>query len=444
MIIAIPENVSTIMNRLQAEGYQAFVYGACIRDSLLGINPINWDITTDALAPDIVLLFDDRDGFTAIPSAHDDYSVTLIYQEESYRLNTFRTGQEHRFSDDIREELKHHDFTINSIAYNPEQGLIDVFGGVQDIENRIIKCAGDPAIRLREDSVRVLRAVRFEAQLGFVIDASLLQLLSTLEDTFDFYHSEKVCNEITQMLLDEQPSTSIRRLLELDLLQHLIPELIPTVGFDTHSSFHDNNVFDHTMMVLDHTKPNLTLRLAALFHDIDKPNCLTIDSSGEGHCYGHANSGSQVARAVLTRLNFDLKTVNGVCALIKEHMNCYDNTTELSIKRLIRRVGPDNIDNLFELQLADSLGSESSGRDIVRVGSIRNKCWEVLSRKEPLTTHDLDISGFDLMAFYSSGKEMGEALEFLLDKVVDNPSLNNREALLALLVSNYRNRIRDN
>jgi len=421
------------MSRLEAEGYQAFVYGACIRDSLLGINPISWDISTDALAPDIVLLFDDRDGFTAIPASHDDYSVSLIYQGESYRLSTFRTGQEHRFTDDIREELKHHDFTMNSIAYNPVQGLIDIFGGVHDIENRIIRCGGDPAVKLREDSMRVLRAVRFEAQLGFVIDDSLLQLLSSLEDTFDFNHSEKVCNEITQMLLCGQPSISIRRLLELDLMKHLVPELIPTVGFDTRSSFHDKDVFEHTMTVLDYSKPNLTLRLAALFHDIDKPNCLTIDASGEGHCYGHANSGSHVARAVLTRLNFDLKTINGACALIKEHMNCYDNVSELSIKRLIRRVGPDNIDNLFELQLADSKGSGFSGRDVARISSIRNKCWEVLSRREPLTTHDLDINGYDLMTLYDSGKEMGEALEFLLDKVVDNPSLNNRERLIELL-----------
>ena len=187
------------------------------------------------------------------------------------------------------------------------------------------------------------------------------------------------------------------------------------------------------MTVLDHTKPNLTLRLAALFHDIDKPNCLTIDASGQGHCYGHANSGSLVAREVLTRLNFDLKTINGVCALIKEHMNCYDSVSELSIKRLIRRVGPDNIDNLFELQLADSKGSGVSGRDVARVSSIRNKCWEVLSRKEPLTTHDLDINGYDLMTLYDSGKEIGEAREFLLDKVVDNPSLNTREQLMELL-----------
>lgn len=435
MQITMPPNVKLILDTLQAQGYQAFVYGACIRDTLLGMKPINWDICTNALPPDIILLFDDRNGFSAIPQVHDYSTVQLVYRGESYKVNSFRTGEEHRFSDDIKAELAHSDFTINSMAYNESEGLIDLFGGVIDIEKQLIKCVGNPIDKLAQDSVRIIRAVRFEAQLGFVMDASLLQLIMSQRDLIRFDNSEKLCNELTQILLTEQPSSSIRRLLELGLLQQLIPEIIPAIGFDTHSSYHDKDVFEHSLVVLDNCKPNLVLRLAALFHDIDKPNCLTIDADGEGHCYGHAAGGSQITKEVLTRLNFDRKTVNAVCALIKEHMNNYISASELSLKRLIRRVGPNNLDNLFELQFADIKGSELSGRDIGWIMSIRNKCWEVMSRREPLTTHDLDISGYDLMPFCASGKEIGEATEYLLDQVLENPSLNNKETLLGLLKS---------
>jgi tRNA nucleotidyltransferase (CCA-adding enzyme) len=322
---------------------------------------------------------------------------------------------------------------MNSIAYNDKDGFIDPFGGIGDIEKKIIKCTGDPLTSFNEDHVRILRAVRFEAQLGFSIDPSLLEAIGSLQDHLQFDNSEKVCNELTQILLAEKPSVSIRRLLELDLLQYIIPEISPTIGFDTHSSFHDKDVFEHTMVVMDESKPNLSLRLAALLHDIDKPNCLSIDEMGEGHCYGHAAGSSDIARKVLARLNFDHKTINAVSAIIKEHMNNYENASELSIKRLIRRVGIDNICDLFELQLADIKGTGRSGRDVNWIKAIRTRCWEIMSRREPLTTHDLDISGYDLMGICDSGKEMREAYEYLLDKVLDNPSLNNKADLLALL-----------
>ncbi len=434
MKIDIPSNVAVILNILDSAGYQAFVYGACIRDSLRGVKPICWELTTNALPPDIVQLFDDRKGFTAVPAYKDYSSISLIFQGNNYRINTFRTGEENRFSDAIEEELSFNDFTMNSIAYSEKTGLVDPFNGWEDIKHQVIKCAGDCTEKISQDPVRMLRAVRFEAQLGFKMDHSLLQAIVEQKDQLSFDSSEKVANELTQLMLTEAPSTSVRRLLELGLLEKLIPELLPTIGFDTHSSFHDKDVFDHTLAVLDHTKANLALRLSALFHDIDKPNCLTLDEKGEGHCYGHASLSAQTSRQILTRLNFDRKTLNAVCALIKEHMNNYDNVSELSIKRLIRRVGPGNLDNLFELQLADIKGSGRSGRDIDRIIHVRNKCWEMLSRREPLTAHDLDISGYDLMVLgYDAGETIGEALDYLLDKVVDNPALNEKKTLLELL-----------
>jgi len=434
MKIDIPSNVAVILNVLDSAGYQAFVYGACIRDSLRGIKPISWELTTNALPPDIVQLFDDRKGFSAIPALRDYSSISLIFQGNSYRINTFRTGEENRFTDNIEEELSFNDFTMNSIAYSEKTGLVDPFNGGDDIRNRVIKCTGECVDKLSEDPVRILRAVRFEAQLGFQMDNHLLEAIASLKGTLSFDSSEKVANELTQIMLADNPSVCIRRLLELGLLEKLIPELMPTIGFDTHSSFHDKDVFEHTMTVLDNTKPNLALRLAALFHDIDKPNCLTIDDRGEGHCYSHASLGAQTSRGILTRLNFDRKTLNAVCSLIKEHMNNYDNVSELSIKRLIRRVGPGNLDNLFELQLADIKGSGPSGRDSARIMHVRNKCWEMLSRREPLTTHDLDISGYDLMVLgYDAGEAIGDALDYLLDKVIDNPALNEKKTLLELL-----------
>ncbi|HWP97563.1 MAG TPA: polynucleotide adenylyltransferase [Syntrophomonadaceae bacterium] len=436
MNIIIPENVQLLMTNLNQGGYQAYVYGACLRDLLLGKQPLNWDVSTDALPTDVLLLFDEKDGYSAIPDDHDYRSVRVIFQGESCKISTFQTAEETRFSGDIKEDLLHHDFTMNSIAYNNQQGIVDPFHGVQDIQKQMIRCAGNPFERLQEDPVRILRAVRFEAQLGFYMDEKLLDAISSSINTLPTSHSTQVCNELTQILLTQKPSFGINRLLELGLLRCLIPELIPTVGFDTHSSYHDRDVFKHTMVVLDQAKAGLNLRLAALFHDIDKPNCLTIDEDGEGHCYGHANSSSEVADSVLSRLGFDRKTIYSVKAIVKEHMNCYDNISELSIRRLIRRVGLENLDSLFELQIADACGSARSGRNVDRVLAIRSKCWEMVARREPLSTHDLDIHGYDLMGLgYPPGKEIGQALEYLLDKVIDNPTLNHKETLMELLKS---------
>lgn len=430
----IPENVQVILNKLHNNGYQAYIYGACIRDYLLGKEPLSWDITTNALPNNVVVVFDDKEGFSTIPSIEDYGIVTVLFKGESYQVNTFRTGEERRFADDIEEDLLYKDFTMDSIAYNEQEGLVDPYNGVEDIKNRLIRCARNPFEQMQEDSVRILRAVRFEAQLGFKIEPELLQAMKDLKDSVPTSGSERVRNEFIQILLGEQPSRGIRRLLELGLLERLIPELIPTVGFDTLSSYHDKDVFEHTMVVLDNTEPNLNLRLAALLHDIDKPNCLTIDEGGEGHCYGHASGSSEMARTILDRLDFDRKTIKAVTALIREHMNDFENISDLSMKRLIRRVGVDNIDRLFELQLANIKGSELSGKDPDRIMKIRNKCFEVLSRQEPLTVHDLDISGYDLLSLgYPPGREIGEAMDYLLDQVVDNPALNKRDTLITLL-----------
>lgn len=434
MKINMPDNVQRILDILHSHNYQAYIYGACIRDYLLDKEPISWDITSNSLPNNTVVIFDENEGFASIPSVEDYGMVTLHYKGESYQVNTFRTGEERRFADDIKEDLLHKDFTINSIAYNEQAGVVDPYGGVEDIEKRLIRCAQNPYKQMREDSVRILRAIRFEAQLGFEIEADLLQAMKDLKDSIPVSDSTGTRNEFIQILLSDRPSQGIRRLLELGLLERLIPELMPTIGFDTRSSYHDKDVFEHSLLVLDNTNPNLTLRLAALLHDIDKPNCLTIDDDGEGHCYGHASSGAEIAQNIMGRLNFDRKTIRAVSALIKEHMNDYENISELSIKRLIRRVGPDNIDRLFELQLADIKGSSLTSRDPKRIKKIRSKCFEVLSRREPLTVHDLDINGYDLLALgFPPGKKIGEAMEYLLDQVIDNPSLNQKDMLIAML-----------
>lgn len=434
MNIVIPDNVQIIMKMLNQAGFQAYVYGACIRDVLLDRQPLNWDVSTDALPPEVVSLFDEQQGWAAIPDARDYRSVMVVKQGESFRISTFQTGREARFSHDIEEDLLHHDFTMNSIAFNDRRGLVDPYNGVEDIRDGIIRCAGDPGNRIRQDRVRILRAVRFEAQLGFVMDKELEKAISAYKEALPFNNSEQVRNELAQILLSQKPSIGIRRMIHLGVMPNLIPEIMPTIGFDTCSSYHDLDVFEHTMVVVDQVKNTLSLRLAAFFHDITKPYCLTIDESGEGHCYGHAGSASELAVLVLTRLGFDRKTIASVKALIKEHMNCYENISDLSLRRLIRRVGVENMDSLFELQIADARGSSKSGRDVNRVLAIRNKCWEIIARREPLTTHDLDIHGYDLMERgYPPGKEIGQAMEYLLDKVIDNPGLNKKETLINLL-----------
>ncbi len=258
MKINMPENVQTILEKLHSNGYEAYIYGACIRDYLLGKQPISWDITTNALPNNTIVIFDENEGFTSIPSVEDYGIVTVHFKGESYQVNAFRTGEERRFADDINEDLLHKDFTMNSIAYNEQAGVVDPYNGVGDIENRLIRCAQNPYKQIQEDSARILRAVRFESQLGFKIEAELLQAMKDLKDSVPASGSARVRNEFIQILLSELPSQGIRRLLELGLLERLIPELMPAIGFDTRSSYHDKDVFEHSLVVLDTTEPNLT------------------------------------------------------------------------------------------------------------------------------------------------------------------------------------------
>ena len=435
MKLNIPKHIRMIIDRLIQEGYEAYIVGGSIRDMLLGKVPNDYDIATDATPDRIKDIFSD---FKMVDIGKRFGTIMVIHREGEVEITTFRRDGEYVngrrpegvfFSNSIEEDLARRDFTINAIAYNEEYGMIDPYSGRTDLQNRIIRTVGCPKKRFAEDYLRILRAVRFSTQLGFTIDGNTYEACKEYREGILKVSMERIVDEFFKIILSKIPSKGIKLLEDIGILKMLLPEIIPTIGFKQKNPHHTMDVYNHTLCVLDNTPPIIHVRLAALFHDIGKPHTLTLDQDGVGHFYDHEKVGAAISRKILRRFKVSNDLINRVYMLVREHMNHHSKFGEKGIKRLIRRVGKEEIFHLLVLQKADITCSNEKA-SIAHILDREAKIRSILNEREAFDINQLDITGDDLMRLgFKEGPIIGRILEYLLELVMQNPKLNYNKIL---------------
>lgn len=433
----LPEPVKKAINMLKQNQYAAFVVGGAVRDFLLGREITDYDICSNATPDQMKQVFKD---YKTVSIGARFGTVMVIIEDEILEITTFRREDDYidgrhpsvvEFSNDLEEDLSRRDFTINAMAYNPFAGFVDLYNGIDDIKNKTIRAVGSPVVRISEDYLRMLRAVRLATELGFTLDEPLLKAIIDNVCGLQKISKERVSSELNRILLSEMPSRGVNLLARSGLLREISLDLFKMYGFDQESSFHDDDLFTHTMKVLDGTKPDLSLRLAALFHDIGKPSTKQIDENGEGRYFGHQKVSAQMAEEFLRKYRYSNKIIENVVMLVERHMDCSNIYTPKSVKKLISRMGED-VYTLFELQTADILATNKKS-NIENVKNGKHLADTIINEKQTVDKSGLAINGDDLIKIgYIQGVHLGNTLKKLTEMVLDDESINNEETLLEI------------
>lgn len=438
MTITLPQDVKFILNTLQNAGYEAYAVGGCVRDSILGRIPDDWDITTSAKPLEVKELFP-KSFDTGIQHG----TITVLINHVGYEVTTYRIDGEYedgrhpkqvQFTPNLVEDLKRRDFTINAMAYNDEEGLVDCFEGLKDIENKVIRCVGDPYERFNEDALRIMRAVRFAAQLGYDIDVTTKQAVRDLAPNLSKISVERINVELTKLLVSKHPEM-MRDLYELGITAIVLPEFDLTMKTEQNNPHHCYNVGEHTIHALMNVREDKVLRLAALLHDFGKPQCKTTGESGRDHFYGHPAVSEELAKAILRRLRYDNDTIAKVSRLVLYHDYRMGDGRK-GTRKAMSKVGEDLFDMLLELQHADILAQSDYGREekLENLSRVRKDVEAIRAQSECVSLKTLAVTGNDLIhAGMKPGKEIGETLTRLLEVVLENPERNTKEELLELV-----------
>ncbi len=443
MVFNIPNYVKRIIEKFEDKGFNAYIVGGSVRDILIGKDPSDYDVNTDALPEEIEDIFKD---YRTLDVGKKFGTVVIVQEEGIVEVTTFRSDGEYidgrkpeevYFSKNLLDDLSRRDFTINAMAYNEKTGVIDYFNGRDDLNNKQIKTVGEPAYRFKEDYLRIMRAIRFATQLEFSIDKETIDACRLYGEYISNISIERVREEFFKILLSKKPSYGIRLLEDINILGILLPELIETVGFNQHNPNHDKDVYEHTLSVLDDTPPILHLRLAALFHDIGKPKTFTRDENGVGHFYGHDKLGANMAKEILQRLKSSNELIEKVTILIDKHMSQHDDIGEKGLKRLISKVGEEDIFILLELQKSDRISSNKNA-NIEDLLEREKKIKDIIENKEVYEKNQLAINGNDMIELgYKQGKVIGEILDYLLEQVLEKPELNEKLKLIEIVKEKF-------
>lgn len=429
----LPDHVCLAMERLNGAGYDCFAVGGCVRDSLRGVAPHDWDLCTGAHPEQIKAVFRDRKTID-IGMAHG--TVAVVFPSGTLEITTYRIDggysdarhpDQVSFTPELREDLARRDFTVNAMAYHPDAGLVDPFGGQADLKRGIIRCVGEPERRFGEDALRILRAVRFSSVLGFRLEGRTAAAARDMCGALNRISAERIREELTKLLLGE----NVREVLRLysDVLAAVIPEIAPCVGFDQQNSHHCHDVWGHTVECVAQSAPDPVIRWTMLLHDIGKPGTFTV-SDGVGHFYGHEKRSAELAQAILKRLKFDTRTAERVVTLIRSHM-LLTQPTEKAVKRRLNQLGPEVFLQLLDVMRADTRGlaPEYRGR-IGEIDRLEQIAHRVIAEGQCFSLRDLAVNGNDLIALGLRGKAVGDALRGLLDDVISGRCANTREELL--------------
>ena len=432
MHISIPKHASDIIKTLSSHGYEAFVVGGCVRDSILGKEPADWDITTSALPEQVKALFP-----RTIDTGLKHGTVTIMMDKIGYEVTTYRidgTYEDHRrpndvtFTSSLREDLMRRDFTINAMAYNEEKGLVDLFGGIQDLNDRIIRCVGNPTERFDEDALRMFRAVRFAGQLNFNIEKETLAAIEAQHAFLKDVSAERIQIELLKLLISGHPEM-IRAAYETGLTSVFLPEFDRMMETPQNNPHHIYSVGDHTIHAVETIAPNPILRLTMLLHDIAKPETRSTDENGIDHFYDHNEAGAVLSKTILRRLKFDNQTTQMVTTLIAHHdirFNDALGTGRKHVRRVIHSVGENLFPYLLDVMEAD-ISAQSDFMRLKKLTALketRQAYHEILAANDCLTLKNLKINGNQLKAVgISEGKIIGAILNALLSQVLNNPEI---------------------
>ncbi|MBQ1371617.1 MAG: HD domain-containing protein [Oscillospiraceae bacterium] len=438
--MSVPAPAREALRRLQAAGFPAFLVGGCVRDSLLGRSPGDWDITTAALPEQVEQVFA---GERLIETGLKHGTVTLLLEGQPLEITTFRTESgyaDHRHPDAVRftpsleEDLARRDFTVNAMAWSPETGLQDPFGGRADLQGKILRCVGDPRQRFGEDALRILRALRFSSQLSFSIEDATAEAAFALRQTLELVSRERIAVELTKLLCGANAPAVVRDYWHILALP--LPELAPMAGLDQRSPYHCYDVLEHCIATMEAVPPDKLLRWSALLHDVGKPAAATVDERGIGHFYGHAPLGAELTRNILTRLRFDRETVRRVTRLVELHdypIAPPEGSPERAIRRLLGKLGEEDFFRLLTLKRADALAHHPDYRGrVADCERFEQLARQLLEQQACFCLKNLAVNGRDLLALgYPSGPLLGKLLNELLDAVMSGKLPNERDALLA-------------
>ncbi len=424
-MIQIPEHALTVVERLERYGYEAYVVGGCVRDSLLGRSPKDWDVCTNALPEEVLRVFR---RFHVIKTGLQHGTVTVMVSHQPVEVTTFRidgayTDNRHpdsvNFVSRVEEDLARRDFTINAMAYNPTRGLVDAFGGQEDLRAGIIRCVGEPDARFNEDGLRILRALRFAARYNFGIETETAFSIHRNRHLLENVSVERIFVELKGILVGEGVLGMMQAFP--DVFAVIIPELAPTIGFDQHNPHHCYDVWTHIAHAVQAAPADEVLRLALLLHDIAKPATFTRGEDGKGHFYDHGQVGADMARDILLHLKSDTATMQNVVTLVREHDRVLP-TTAPGMRRLIGKLGIGTLQQLLSIKQADMSAQSTHEREQKQatLREARLLLEDVLDEAPAFTVSDLAITGRDLIALgVKPGPAMGNILKTLLSEVQD-------------------------
>ena len=436
--INLPHSVNEIITTLQENGYEAYAVGGCVRDSILGRIPGDWDITTSAMPEETKALFQ-----KTFDTGIEHGTVTVLLDGEGYEVTTYRIDGEYEdsrhpkevtFTRCLEEDLLRRDFTINAMAYNKKDGLVDLFGGIEDIKKKVVRCVGDANARFSEDALRILRGIRFAAQLGFEIEEETRNGMRLLASTLKNISAERIQVELVKTMISPNPSL-LREAYELGITSQFLPEFDRMMETKQENPHHKYTVGEHTLCALENVRSDKVLRLTMLFHDVGKPLTKTIDENGIAHFYNHTMEGELLTKKILRRLKFDNDTLNKVSKLVFYH-DYRMPPTDKNVRRAVNKIGEDLFPYYLEVCRADILAQSDYEKEekLQNLNKIEEIYQGIIDKGECVSLKMLAVSGKDLIeAGMKPGKELGDKLVEFLDLVLDNPELNTRKELLSRL-----------
>ncbi len=433
MEFELNEDVKFILDRLNKNG-EGYMVGGSVRDILLGMEPKDYDFTTNINYSKIKEIFKDYSpkeigkhfGILMIKLNKEHYEIAQ-YRNDIGILNS-RHPESVKFVNSIEEDLKRRDFTINAMAYN-NTGLIDLYNGFDDIKKKLVRFVGEPDLRIKEDALRIMRAIRFAARFNFNLENESKDSIFRNRHQLKKISKERIKDEFCKILLSDNVDYGLTLLKDLKILELIIPEIKDAYEFSQNNPHHNKDVFTHTIEVVKNTQKDLVTRVTALFHDIGKPRTHSIDKNGVSHYYGHENNSANIAVMALRRLKFSNDFIREVEIMIRSHMIIFENPNPKTVKKFICKIGIENLDRIFDHFYAD-MNAKKPPVDFSLIENFKEKVNEIISKNENIEKQDLEINGNDMMALKIPQKQIGRIKNEIYEKVLGNELKNNKEDII--------------